>query len=246
MEHVVRILRVHAHYVCGMEYCHIVFVGLCAGKSRHIHLVGLKDFHKARVVSGLLNAALDSPPEEPVCYTMSYFREASDTAPLQGYGCYITPTILNIYKEIPVATSAASSTTNTAYLAPVSSPSTSSATNGLSQSSLTSFQSTAVSQPSTTASTQSSSAWIAGPVVGAFAGGAIFIGVAFWIWHLHRRLAQSQRDLRATEVGTDKPPQGQQLPQIWPPTSAPKPQELASYHVVEAPRNELRAELPPR
>jgi hypothetical protein len=166
-----------------------------------------------------LNAVLDSSPEEPVCYTISYFRDATDTTPWQGYGCYITPTILNIYKELPFATTAASSTVNTANLVQVSSPGISSTTNGLSQSSPTSFQSTAISQSSTPASTQSSSAWIAGPIVGAFIGGAILIAVAFWIWHLHRRLAQSQRDLRAAEIGTKKPPQNQQPPQMAPATS---------------------------
>jgi hypothetical protein len=177
---------------------------------------------------------------------MSYFRDASDTAPLQGYGCYITATILMIYKEIPVATTTASSTVNTASLVPVSSLSISSTTIGLSQSPLTSSQSTVVSQPYAAASTQSNSAWIAGPIVGAFAGGAILVGLAFWIWHLHRRLAQSQQDLRENGIGIEKSPQSQQPPQITPATNVPKLQELAGYHLVEAPRNELRAELPPR
>jgi hypothetical protein len=165
---------------------------------------------------------------------------------LQRYGCYITATILDIYKEIPVATTAASSTINTVNLVQVSSPGISSTTNNLSQSSPTSFQPTVISQSSTPASTPSSSAWIAGPIVGAFVGGAIFIAVAFWIWHLHRRLAQSQRDLRAAEIGTEKPPQSQQPPQMTPATSVSKLQELAGYHLVEVPRNELRAKLPPR
>lgn len=167
-------------------------------------------------------------------------------APLQGYGCYIMATTLMIYKEIPVTTAAASSTIdNTADLASTSSPSISDAINGFSQSSYAFSQPTAASQTSTAASSQSSSAWIAGPVIGALAGGAILVGLAFWIWHLHRRLAQIRRDTRATEVDTDKPPQIQQPPQMQYVTSAPKPQELAGYHVVEAPRNELHAELPP-
>jgi hypothetical protein len=73
-----------------------MFGQLRIGKFRPTNLVDLESVYKACVVLRSLSPGLDSAPEEPVCYAISYFRNASDTVSLQEYVRYITATIFII------------------------------------------------------------------------------------------------------------------------------------------------------
>lgn len=238
LDHVILLLRLHAHHVRRIHHRNVVFGRLRTGKSGQIHLVRLEDFCRACLLREL-NIALDSPSEIPVCYTMEYFQDPSDSAPLRGYGCYITATTLLIYKSTSVAAATTSATTATSTTA-----SSIDTLNGLSQLSFTPSPTTTASQQASITPSRRNSAWIVGPVIGAFVGGAVIVGVAFWIWSLYRRLAQSQGAIQAAEIGIETSPQTQQLPPNISATSAPKPQELVGYRLVEAPATELRPELP--
>ena len=239
LDHIVLLLRLYAHHIRRIHHRNVMFGRLRIGKSGQIHLVCLEDFCRALLLFRALNIALDSPQQIPVCYTMEYFQDPSDTAPLRGYGCYITATTLMIYKTTSVAAAATTARTTSATTATVTTLS------GIdTQLSFTPSPTTVASQQASTPPTQRNSAWIVGPVIGAFVGGAVIVGVAFWIWSLYRRLAQSQGAIQAAEIGIEKSPQTQQPPPTMPATSAPVPQELVGYRPVEAPATELPPELP--
>jgi len=242
LDHIILLLRLHAYHVRRIHHRNVVFSRLRTRKPGQIHLVRLEDFCRARLFFRALNIALDSPSQIPVCYTMEYFQDPSDNAPLRGYGCYITALTLMIYKSTSVAASATTASTTSATAATTTISSSIDTLNGISQPSFTPSPTTTASQQASAPPTRRNSAWIAGPVVGAFAGGAIIVGVAFWIWSLYRRLAQSQGIIQVAENGIKTSPQTQQSPSTMPATGTP--QELVGHRLVEAPATELRPELP--
>jgi len=176
---------------------------------------------------------------------MEYFQNPSDTAPLLGYGCYIEATTLMIYKVTSVIAATTTDTTATNSFS-VSHTSTASTTtvNGFSQYSFTSFSTTTVSQSSNVSPTKSNHAWIAGPVIGAFVGCIILLGLAFWIWSLYRRLAKQKQDVKAADNNAEKPVQIQPSVHNVMTTGRYGPQELAGDRGVEVPVTDLRSELP--
>lgn len=101
---------------------------------------------------------------------------------------------------------------------------------------------TSVSSQETASSGQSAShnnGWIANIVIGAVGGLAIIIGVGFWIWYLHRRLAQNQTERSRTEQKQLAPLKNQ----LVQPTSPVDVHELPAMRGVEMPADNHFIEL---
>jgi len=150
-----------------------------------------------------------------------------------------------IYKATSVAGEATTDTTDATSMNSYSASAvaTTSFATSANQYSFTPAQTTTVLQSSTALSTQKSHAWIAGPVIGAFVGCAILIGLAIWIWSLYRRLAKTKQSVQDIDSSTEKPPEIQQPIDNNTATHHPGPQELAADRAVELPATHLRSEL---
>jgi hypothetical protein len=126
------------------------------------------------------------------------------------------------------------STTPTTVFGSGSGSNPSASEGGPTTSSANSQQTTSSGQPSS-----HNNGWIAGVVIGAVAGLAIIIGVGYWIWYLHRRLAQSQKQQSPTEQTQLPPPKDESVQ----PASLVQVHELPTTMGVEMPAGNQLPEL---
>ena len=172
-----------------------------------------------------------SPPEEPYCYTMYYYQSPGALNVLSGFGCYIEDTTLNIYEKTTAAGAVMT-------MPPIGTSTTASYSNS------DTFQTTSGSQQTASSGQPAShnNGWIAGVVIGAIAGLAIIIGVGFWIWYLHRRLAQNQTEKLPTQQ-TQPPLPKDQFVQPLQPASPAQMHELPAVGAAEIPAGNPVPEL---